>query len=242
MLTKAVGLPLAESISQIFIIWQKLTLNQDILSVVKGYTKLFIKIPFQQKIPNFPNINQKQIALVDLELKDILRKGAFQEEFLSNLLFVGKNDGGHHSVINLKMLRHNHISPAEFGIYNKCKEINFALMSEIEFLGIEMDSVKITFSLTTEKVQTLLELTKFVGLLSSILQAVEPTKIQLRFLQHLNIVCLSKKNELLVSNDIKHHVNNRINLMDRKRKVLRLPNFFSVEPANDYPTSTSLIE
>ena len=109
MLTKAVGLLLAESMSQFFVIWQELTLNQGILSVVKGYTKLFIKIPFQQKIPNFPNINQKQIALVDLELKDILRKGAFQEEFLSNLLFVGKNDGGHHSVINLKMLRYRNL-------------------------------------------------------------------------------------------------------------------------------------
>ena len=50
---------------------QKLTLNQDILSVVKGYAISFIKIRFQWKVPNFPKMNKKQIALVDLELKEI---------------------------------------------------------------------------------------------------------------------------------------------------------------------------
>ena len=73
---------------------------------------------------------------------------------------------------------------------------------------MEIDSVKMTLSLTPEKVQkvvktcqnflrghstTLLELTRVVGLLSSTIQAVEPAKIQLRFLQQQQIVCLRKK-------------------------------------------------
>ena len=82
----------------------------DILSVVKGYRIPFIKIYFQQKIPNFTRMNKKQIALVNLELKEMLRKGAVkrtqpaQREFLSNLFLVGKKDRGFRPVINLKML------------------------------------------------------------------------------------------------------------------------------------------
>ena len=79
---------------------------------------------------------------------------------------------------------------------------------KIEFLGMEIDSIKMTLSLTPYKVQkvvktcqnllrshstTLLELTRVVGLLSSTIQAVEPAKIQLRFLQQQQIVCLRKK-------------------------------------------------
>ena len=68
---------------------------------------------------------------------------------------------------------------------------------KIEFLGMETVSIKMTLSLTAEKVQkvvktrqsilrshptTLLELTRVIGLLSFTIQAVEPQKFQLRFL------------------------------------------------------------
>ena len=78
--------------------------------MVKGYRIPFIKIPFQQEIPNFTKMNKKQIALVDLELEEMLRKGAItrtqpaQREFLSNLFLVGEKEGGYRPVINLKML------------------------------------------------------------------------------------------------------------------------------------------
>ena len=55
-------------------------------------------------------MNKKQIALVDLELKEMLKKGAImrtqpaQGEFLSILFLMGKKDGGYRPVINLKML------------------------------------------------------------------------------------------------------------------------------------------
>ena len=45
MLTKAVDIPLAGRISHFLVNWQKLTLNQDILSVVKGY-----RIPFINRV------------------------------------------------------------------------------------------------------------------------------------------------------------------------------------------------
>ena len=66
-----------------------------------------------------------------------------------------------------------------------------------EFLGMEIDSIKMTLLLTPGKVQTvvktcqnllrshsttLLEFTRVLGLLSSTIQAVKPAKIQLKFL------------------------------------------------------------
>ena len=96
MFPKAVEIPSAGRISHFLVNWQKLTLNQDIPSLVKGYTIPFIKIPFQHKIPNFTTMNKKQIALVDLELKEMLKKGAIkrkqtvQGEILNNLFLVGK--------------------------------------------------------------------------------------------------------------------------------------------------------
>ena len=71
---------------------------------------LFIKMRFHQKTTNLTRMNKRQIALVDLELKEMLRKGAIrrtqsvQEEFLSNLFIVGKKDLDYRSVISLKML------------------------------------------------------------------------------------------------------------------------------------------
>ena len=90
MLTKAADIPPSEEISNFLVNWQKLTLNQ------KGYSLPFIKIPFQQKLPNVTRMNQEQIALVDLELKEMLKKGAIkrtqptQGVFMSNLFLEGK--------------------------------------------------------------------------------------------------------------------------------------------------------
>ena len=78
--------------------------------MVKGYRIPFIKIPFQRKIRNFTKMMKKQLALVDLELKEVLRKGTIirtqpaQGEFFSNLFHAGKKDGGYCPAINLKML------------------------------------------------------------------------------------------------------------------------------------------
>ena len=76
---KAVDIPPAERISHYLINWQKLTLNQDILSVLKGIKMPFIKIPFQRKILNFTRMNMKLVdTLVDFELKEMFRKGTIK--------------------------------------------------------------------------------------------------------------------------------------------------------------------
>ena len=56
--------------------------------------------------------------------------------------------------------------------------------------------VKTSQNLLRSHSATLLELTRVVGLLSSTIQAVESAKIQLRYFQQQQIVCLRKKNEL----------------------------------------------
>ena len=51
----------------------------------------------------------------------------------------------------------------------------------------------------------------------------------------ITTICVSEgKNELSVSNNIKHQVKNRINLVDRELEAFQWPNFFSVEPTHDY--------
>ena len=67
---------------------------------------------FSTKNQNFTRINKKQIVLVNLELKEMSKKGEIkktqpvQGEFLSNLVLNGIKDGSYHSVINLKTLNY----------------------------------------------------------------------------------------------------------------------------------------
>ena len=83
-------------------------------------------------------------------------------------------------------LRHSHTSLAEFGLDNKNTEINFALMSENKIPGngnrlsqnhfiIEKAQkvAKICQNLLRSHFITLLQLTKFIGFLSSTIQVVE---------------------------------------------------------------------
>ena len=49
-----------------------------------------------------------------------------------------------------------------------------------------------------------------------------------------------EKNELSVSNNIKHQVKKRVNLADRELEVLQWTNFFSIEPTSNYSKDASL--
>ena len=112
----------------------------------------------------------------------------------------------------------------------------------------KIGSIKMNLSMTPEKIQkfvktcqnllrihsiTFLELTRVIGLLSSTIQAAEAVKIHLRFLQGHQIASLVKK-KISVSNNIKHQVKNRNNLVDRKLEVFQWLNLFSIEPTKDY--------
>ena len=79
-------------------------------------------------------------------------------------------------------------------------------VQKIEFLGLEIDSVAMKLSLPQRKVEeivqmsqnalnnkiTLRELTQLIGKLTSTIQAILPAKLQIRFLQQIQIKALRK--------------------------------------------------
>ena len=79
-------------------------------------------------------------------------------------------------------------------------------VQKIEFLGLEIDSVAMKLSLPQRKVEeivqmsqnalnnkiTLRELTQLIGKLTSTVQAILPAKLQIRFLQQIQIKALRK--------------------------------------------------
>ena len=77
---------------------------------MKGYQIPFTNLSVQEKPPNTIKMSEQRSLLVDQQISELLVKGAIekpettQEEFLSNLILLGKNDGGHCPVINLKKL------------------------------------------------------------------------------------------------------------------------------------------
>ena len=141
---------------------------------------------------------------------------------------------------------------------------------KIDVLGIEIDSMKITWLLTPEKVQkvvetcqnllrshstTLREGTKSCWDLSESSQKLFYNSSRIHqsygfFIIHntssgtsndsvkissITTICVSKeKNELPLSNNIKHQVKNRVNLVHRDLEVLQWPKFFSIEPTSNY--------
>ena len=91
--------------------WQKLTQDQEILFVVKGYVISFLKISVQRTIPKEVETSKTQELLIDQEITKMLDKGAinkvehqFPGQFLSNILLVKKKDGGNRPCVNLKAL------------------------------------------------------------------------------------------------------------------------------------------
>ena len=94
--------------------------------------------------------------------------------------------------------RHRNLSPSTFGICNKLKMSLMEPVQTIGYLGLVINSIQMTLSLTEEKVKgilqecktifsmkeiTVLQLTPLVGLLSFTIQAVLPAQIQFRYLQ-----------------------------------------------------------
>ena len=110
MLTKAVDIPPAGRINHFLVNWQKLTLNQNILSVVKGYRIRFIKILSQRKISKFYKDEQEANCSCGFGIKgDVEERGNNESStcprgVFEQLIPCGKKDEVYHPVINLKML------------------------------------------------------------------------------------------------------------------------------------------
>ena len=85
-------------------------MDNQILQLIQGYKIPFFAPPEQRKVLSCVNIPRDQIHLMDQEILNMLEKGAIKSvfpvknQFLSSLFLVGKKDGGHRPVINLKHL------------------------------------------------------------------------------------------------------------------------------------------
>lgn len=103
--------PLAGRLKHFSSAWEKVTKDQEILSIVEGYKIPLITPPVQIGVPKIPKLSMSQKELIDKEISDMLKKGAIQSvsdhpkgEFLSSLFLVEKKDRGYRPVINLKDL------------------------------------------------------------------------------------------------------------------------------------------
>ena len=96
------------------------------------------------------------------------------------------------------LMSHRNLSRSIFGICNNVKKSVMEPVQTIEYLGLVINSIQMTLSLTEEKVKgilqeckiifsvkeiTVLQLTQLVGLLSSTIQAILPAKIQFCYMQ-----------------------------------------------------------
>ena len=109
------NIPLGGRISHFVQSWEKLTKDQEILEIVKGYKIPLLRTPVQEKVPLNTPLKENQKFLVEEEIKEMLEKEAIkkvsqhkgqhaQHQFLTNLFLVRKKDGGYRPVINLKTL------------------------------------------------------------------------------------------------------------------------------------------
>ena len=78
----------------------KLTQDEEILSVAKGYVIPFLKVPVQRTVPKKVTTSKTQELLIDQEIMEMLDKAAikqvasqFPDKFLRNILLVKKRMG-----------------------------------------------------------------------------------------------------------------------------------------------------
>ena len=148
---------------------EKATQDMSILSIVQGFKIPFSQTPLQFGPPQLARVNQEERLQINSEIKEILRKGAIQQvksdpgKFLSNLFLVNKRDGGHRPVINLKFL--NSFIPYQ--------HFKMEGMPQEKVLDIQNKCAQLIVSPKT----TIMELTKLLGKLSLIAQAVVPGRI-----------------------------------------------------------------
>ena len=70
--------------------------------LVKGYQISFLSEPSQTAPPSVVSMSQEEIAIVDQEIQEMLKKGAIKlvqyntkNQFLSSIFIVPKKDSGH---------------------------------------------------------------------------------------------------------------------------------------------------
>ena len=110
--------------------WEKNTNDPWVLQAITGYRIEFDEQPVQHHIPNEIPFNQEQWAIVDNEVKELLRIGAIvpsesePDEFISTIFIVPKPNGKFRPIINLRYLN-------EFIHYEHFKQETFSVVLDL---------------------------------------------------------------------------------------------------------------
>ena len=65
LFTKSIqNVPLAGKLPYFITAWEKITEDQEVLSIVKEYEIPFVSLPFQEKISNLSKMSKEQFSLV----------------------------------------------------------------------------------------------------------------------------------------------------------------------------------
>ena len=89
---------------------EKVTSDRAILNIVKGWEIPLLNTPTQIKIPHGVQMNSLEERAADLEIENMLAKGAIRkviskwDPFLSNFFVIPKGKGLFRPIINLKEL------------------------------------------------------------------------------------------------------------------------------------------
>ena len=92
-------LVLCRNSSKLLEAWEILTKGPEISEIVKELKISFLKNPKQKRVPQTPHMGHEQAALIQVEIENMLKKGAIQQpehqagRFLSNIFLVGKKIG-----------------------------------------------------------------------------------------------------------------------------------------------------
>ena len=76
------------------------TKNPEILELIKEFKIPFLKHPTQERVLQTPHMGQEQAHLIQVEIENMLKKGAIQQtehpagKFLSKIFLFGKRDEG----------------------------------------------------------------------------------------------------------------------------------------------------
>ena len=69
------NVPLPGRLANFIKVWEKITLDQENLSIVMRYEISFVSLPFQKKIPDLTKTSKKQVSLLEQEVSEILKQG-----------------------------------------------------------------------------------------------------------------------------------------------------------------------
>jgi hypothetical protein len=132
--------------------WERITNNQEILALVRGWTIPFISPPQQGRVTS--SIPREGKEVVIREIQSLLEKGAIREtkhqegQVLSSLFLREKKDGSQRPILNLKNL--NQYVPYEHFKMESLKDVKNIIETNDLMVKIDLKDAYFTLPLSPE--------------------------------------------------------------------------------------------